>query len=493
LKPPSGLCICLAEPTLAENVSLAAKLRKHADLLELRADALLPEEAGRAGELVREVDLPVILSVRRRKDGGAFSGPERERLRLLERLVPQGFAFVDLEHDLEAHALDRRTREAGVGVIRSFHDPAGVPFDLSERMQELARSAEEIPRATVTPRGSADLLRLLEAFERLARLPKVLSAAGDYGFPARMLAPKLGSLFCAAEDPETADELYRCRQVSAATRVFGVIGNPVMHSLSPVIHNKGYAALGLDAIYLPFLVDDLEPFFRAADKLDIQGLSVTVPHKIGVMSRLARRDGSVSAIGACNTLHRRADGKWEGTNTDAAGFLSPLLAAFGGTLPQGLGATVIGAGGAARAVVHALAAEGVRVLILNRTPDRAQALAEDMSPRWGPRIQVGPLDGLALMNGFNDLIVQTTKVGMAPEAESDPLPGYSFSGRETVYDLVYVPAMTTFLKRAKAAGCPIIPGSQMLLAQAFEQFRIFTGSAYPRDAAQGIFESVLAD
>jgi len=490
LKPPAGICFCLANQTLAENVSLAAKVRKHVDLLELRVDALLPEEAGRAGELVRRVDLPVILSVRRRKEGGAFPGPEEERLRLLERLAPQGFAFVDLEHDLEAHELDRRIREAGAGVIRSLHDPAGVPSDLAERMRTLARSATEFPRATVTPRGGADLLRLLEALEALARLPKALFGAGDCGFPTRILGGKLGSRFCTVEDPETADLLYRCRKIGAATRVYGVIGNPVMHSLSPVIHNRGFAALDLDAVYLPFLVDDLEPFFRAAEKLDIRGLSVTVPHKVDVMSWLAKRNDPVSAIGACNTIHRLDAGGWAGWNTDGAGFLAPLLAAFGGKLPRGLGATVIGAGGAARAVVHALAGNGARVLVLNRTLDRAHALAEGLRAA-GVSLHVGPLDeaGVKLMDGFNDLIVQTTRVGMAPHADSDPLPGYSFSGRETAYDLV----MTQFLKRAGAAGCRTIVGSRMLLAQAFEQFRIFTGIPYPQEAAQGIFSPAAED
>ena len=495
MKLPSGICFSLASSTLAENVSAVEKLRPHVDLLELRVDAMLPEEARRADELVRRVDLPVILSVRRQKDGGAFSGSERERLRLLERLAPMGFAFIDVEHDLRAPELDRLIREAGAGVIRSFHDPAGVPSDLPERMPALARTPAELPRATVTPRGSADLLRLLDAFQRLSRLPKVLSGAGDCGFPTRMLAQKLGSLFSAVEDPGTADELYRCRAIGEATEVFGVIGNPVMHSLSPVIHNKGFAALGLDAVYLPFLVDDLDLFFRAADMLGIRGLSVTVPHKVDVMSRLAHQDGSVGAIGACNTIHRRPGGGWEGTNTDGAGFLAPLLAAFGDRLPAGLRATVIGAGGAAHAVAHSLVRTGARVLVLNRSPGRAQALAQDVRAPSGSEVLIGPLDetGVKLMGGFNDLIVQTTKVGMAPHADSDPLPGYSFSGRETVYDLVYVPEMTVFLKRAKAAGCPIILGSQMLLSQAFEQFRIFTGKQYPREAAHGIFEPLSGD
>ena len=474
------------------------------DLLELRADFLRPEEAARAGELPGKVDLPVILTVRREQEGGKFTAEERDRVQLLSRLGPSGFAFVDLEEDLEAPELDRRVREAGAGVIRSFHDLHGVPSDLARRLAALARNAREIPKAAVTPRGAADLGRLLEAFETLASIPKVLLGMGDYGFPSCVLAPKLGSLFCYSSpsqamaapghvDPQTLDGLYRYHRIRKNTTVFGVIGNPVMHSLSPLIHNAGLAALGEDAVYLPFLVDELEPFFRAADSLGVQGLSVTIPHKEGVMRMLARKDPSVAAIGACNTIRREAGGTWEGTNTDAAGFLAPLLQAFHGAFPPGLSATVIGAGGASRAVVHALLGQGARVLVLNRTVLRAQKLAEDLGAR-AASVLSAPLDesGLKLMRDFTDLIVQTTRVGMSPNENADPLTGYRFTGSETVYDLVYAPETTEFLKRALAAGCTVVRGGQMLLAQAFEQFRFFTGCDFPAHARQGLLARMSA-
>ncbi len=466
-----------------------ARYRRHVDLLELRVDFLTAEEAALAGALPGKVDLPVILTIRRKQDGGRFAGNERDRIRLLSRIAASGFAFLDLEEDLDAPALDRLISQSGAGVIRSFHDLQGVPDDLCERVGRLARSAREIPKAAVTPRCSRDLLLLLEAFEGLRHVPKVLLGMGDYGFPTRVLAPKLGSLFCYSSpprqdaapghiDPESLDELYRYHRVDNDTEVYGVIGNPVMHSLSPRIHNAGLAALGLNAVYLPFLVDELTPFFQAADRLRIRGLSVTIPHKQSVIDLLARADRSVKAIGACNTLVRGRKGAWEGTNTDWTGFLSPLREAFGGSLPSGIGATVIGAGGASRAIVDALAENGGRVLILNRTPDRARQLAREFNAA------AAALDdsGLEAMRGFNDLIVQATSVGMAPHSDEDPLPGYRFTGREVVYDLVYAPETTAFLTRALQAGCRVIRGRQMLLAQAFEQFRIFTGREYPLEA-----------
>ena len=470
-----------------------ARYRRHLDLLELRADFLVPEELARAGELPRKVDVPVILTIRRTQEGGTFRGSEQDRLHLFSRIGSSGFAFVDLEEDLEAPALDRQVREAGATIIRSFHDRSGVPHDLTKRLTGLARGPHEIPKAAVTPRGMSDLLRLLEAFEELASMPKVLVGMGDYGFPTRVLAPKLGSLFCYSSppqgpaapghvDPQVLDELFRYHSLGKGTDVFGVIGNPVMHSLSPRIHNTGFAALGRNAVYLPFLVDELQCFFSVADKLAIQGVSVTIPHKEGVIERVAHQDQSVMAIGACNTLHRRPDGAWEGTNTDAAGFLAPLLQSFGGELPAGLSATVLGAGGAARAVVHALCSKGVRVLVLNRTPLRAQILSRSF------KVQTAPLDesGFRLMTGFDDVIVQTTNVGMSPHTDADPAPGYQFTGKEVVYDLVYVPQTTAFLTRALGAGCRVVRGIEMLYAQAFEQFRVFSGTDYPEEAKQNL-------
>lgn len=489
MKTPSGICLCLTGATLEEDLAFVARYRRDIDLLELRADFLRPEEAAKAAALPGKVDLPVILTVRRQREGGRFAGDERERIALLNRLSNGGFAFVDLEEDLDAPSLDRQLAEKKVGIIRSFHDRNGVPQDLLERFGRLARGPTEIPKAAVTPRGVADLLRVLETFQGFPQPRKVLLGMGDYGFPTRVLAPKLGTLFCYSSppgdsaapgqvDPQTLDELYRYHGVGGETEVYGVMGNPVMHSLSPRIHNAGFAALKRNAVYLPFLVDDLEPFLRVADLLGIRGLSVTIPHKERVLRVLGKKDPSVAATGACNTLHRGPSGAWDGTNTDAAGFLAPLVEVFGGRIPRGLGATVIGAGGASRAIVYALVGRGARVLVLNRTAERARQLAAAFN------VQAAPLDesGLGLMSGFSDLIVQATNVGMSPRPEADPLPGYHFTGHEVAYDLVYVPETTVFLKRALSAGCRVIRGRQMLLAQAWEQFRIFTGSEYPSPA-----------
>ncbi len=486
----ASICLCLAAESLEADRKLAEAYRGKADLLELRADHLRPEELARAGEFPRQVDLPVILTIRRVRDGGLFAGAESGRIATLERLVVGGFRYIDIEEDLDAPGLEARIAAAGVRIIRSLHDHGGVPADLGSRAVRLARRPTEIPKAAVMPKSTGDLARLLAVFSGQPRGERILLGMGDYGFPTRVLATRLGSFLCYTSpagavvapgqvDPDTLESLYRFRSIGPATSVYGVIGNPVMHSRSPRIHNLGFGELGRDAVYLPFLVDDLDAFWDVADALDIRGLSVTVPHKQAVLGRLSEADSVVRATGACNTMVReRVGGPWKGSNTDVAGFLAPLRELFGGALPRGLGATVIGAGGAARAVVHALAAAGARVLVLNRGEDRGRRLAADFA------VQYASLDesGFAEARAFADLVVQTTSVGMAPESSADPAPGLVFTGREIVYELVYSPPVTPFMKRALDVGCRVVGGLRMLHAQAMEQFRLFSGAEYPARA-----------
>jgi 3-dehydroquinate dehydratase/shikimate dehydrogenase len=522
------LCLCLTAPTLDQDLELAARYRSSVDLLELRADFLQPGEWAALARFPQRAGLPAILTLRRPAEGGHWPGREGQRLRLLARALGEDgvpYAFVDLEEDLRDAELETRARERGTRVIRSVHDLSGVPRGLPARLRRLARAPGELPKAAVLVRGSGDLLRLFRAYRELEGLEKILLGMGEYGLPTRVLAGRLGSwlTYCSPAgdsgqgpqgvggppagslpsaapghlSPEAFLDLYRFRRIDRETALFGVIGNPIAHSRSPELHNRGYAALGLNAVYLPFRVDRLGPFLRAAELLGVQGLSVTVPFKREVIRRLAGAADEVRAIGACNTLLRRGSGWW-GANTDAAGFLEPLERQAPELLRPGAGATVLGAGGAARAVVYALASRGLRVLVLNRTAARARALARRFGCAWGG------LDarGVERMRRFGELIVQSTTVGMAGspdrvpgargssaaprarlEGAADPLPEYDFKGTELVYDLVYSPPLTPLLARAQAAGCRTIGGMSMLEAQARAQFRLFTGQDYPQGAA----------
>ena len=274
-------------------------------------------------------------------------------------------------------------------------------------------------------------------------------------------------------------ERYRFDAIGAQTPVYGIIGNPVAHSRSPEIHNGGLAVAGLPGVYVPFLVDDVERFLDLAASLGVRGLSVTIPHKEAVIALLSRADRSVAGAGACNTLVREG-GCWTGYNTDAAGFMEPLAEVLAAGRVRR--ATVIGAGGAARAIVWALREAHVEVLIANRTLPRAAALAAEMSAQ---AVALTAPDLAQRVAACSDLIVQSTSVGMvrhgtdAPAVVNDPIAHLPLTGREIVYDIVYAPPETALLKRARAAGCEIVFGHEMLLGQAYEQFRLFTGVPYP--------------
>jgi len=509
MRATTRICLALTEGSLADDLALLEANRRHIDLVELRADFLEPAEMARMASFPRLAGLPAILAIRRRSDGGRFAGSESERLGLLEQAISGGWAFVDLEEDLAAPSLDAAAARAAVRVIRSFHDFTGVPADLVARMRRLARNPSELPKAAAMPRSTRELLALLDAFTELSGLEKILLGMGDWGFPTRILAGRLGSYLTYSTagreqaapghvDPRALDELYRVRFITDRTHLFCVIGNPVMHTRSPLIHNSGYRAAALDACYLPIQVDDPALFFAVADRLGIEGASVTIPHKESVIPLLAERDRFVERIGSCNTLIRLAapgagnaagaPGRWRGANTDAPGFVAPLVRASGRPL-SGMRALVVGAGGAARAVVAALLDAGCSVAIVNRTLERARRLArefgcraDELSSEGIARLTTADGTSVATAPAPFELIIQTTSAGMHPNEGEDPLPFYEFRGSEIVYDLVYAPRETRLLARATKAGCPTIGGFEMLLEQAYLQFRLFTGIEFPLQA-----------
>lgn len=507
------ICLSLTRSTISEDLD---DLRAHLDridLVELRADRLAEPDPDRIARLPAEIAAAsgaggarggagappggagrarpaAILTVRRPPDGGSWGRSEADRLALLEAGIDAGFDYVDLELDLEEQAagqeLRDRAQEQGVEIIRSLHDIGGVPADLADTYARLAARDGEIPKLAVTPAGSADLDRLLELILETAPRRRIILGMGPAGFATRVAAPRLGTwLSYASAAPEVAaapghvtpqvlEETYRYREQTARTRVFGIVGNPVLHSASPAYHNRQFAEKNLDAVYLPFQVDDLGAFFRTARRLNVLGLSVTVPHKEAVIEYLDETDDSVAAVGACNTV-LYTPGGLRGLNTDVPGFMLPLERAIGASGPEafdGMRATVIGAGGAARAVVFALLRVGVKLCVVNRTVERAERMGAAIADALGVDHPVAaPLDAASapLITEHGTLIVQTTSVGMEPEVSADPLPFYEFRGHEIAYDLIYAPEQTRFLTRAAAAGCVTVPGSAMFEEQALAQ------------------------
>ncbi|MBN2051348.1 MAG: shikimate dehydrogenase [Spirochaetales bacterium] len=477
------LCLSLQGKTLGENIALLKELKGHFDLAEIRADYLQEDQREELASFPARLDVPAILSCRRAREGGGCTSDEPTRLSLLEEGLKGSYAYLDLESDCLDTGLEEQGRAKGTRIIRSFYCRGKIPPELPALMKDRADRGE-IPRVVMGLETSREQEELLTLSRRLEGIDEyLLLGEGAFGSPARILAGKLGAAFtyCTAavtadrEDEfpvEVMDELYRVREIDRETAVFGIIGNPVMHSKSPAIHNPGFSVIGMKAVYLPFPTDDPEAFFRLSRELDIRGFSVTMPFKNAVLPFLHEMTEGVAAVKSCNTVVRRGD-RWWGCNTDVEGFLFSLDSWF----PRGLSSVktaVLGAGGAAGAIVYGLVSRGADVTVYNRTTEKALQCAEKYGCSWGSLRDFH-------REGDYPLIIQATGVGMHPHEESDPAPDYRFSGREAVVDIIYYPEETRFLRRAREAGCRTMNGLAMLKAQGVLQFRLFTGREYPPD------------
>ncbi len=476
------LCLTLTKKRLAEN--LQDLQTNKPDLAELRLDLLSPDEQKKAAAFPVQSPVPIILTCRLSRDGGAWKGCRTEREALLLEALEGNFAYVDLEKDEDSALLAAKAARQGTKIIRSLHNFNAVPANLEARLEEMALAGNMVKGAFMC-RGCSDLLKI---FEQAASWKKkhplgpelILLGMGPFGLPSRILAGKMGLYltFCSCEGEEAAPghislgtlrNLYRAGELGKNSQVFGIIGNPVLHSRSPEIHNPAFRSLQMDAVYLPFPVDDVKAFFKVAEFLKIRGFSVTVPFKEKVRSFLVKESPEVQSTGACNTVLGKAGASWQGFNTDIQGFLEPLtrILKAGETLKD-MKTAVIGAGGASRAVTGALVQSGCSVTVFNRSPQRAQALAEHFSCSWAPLETLGTSGKKSF-----DLVVQTTSCGM--KGKEDPVPAYQFSGREILYDIIYSPPETPLMHRAFAAGCRVLGGLPMLKAQGQAQFQLFAG------------------
>lgn len=473
------ICLVLTGRTIEENISQCERNRMYIDLAELRVDLLGEEQRGRVPLFPSLVDMPVILTCRRPNDGGAYEGTEKNRLALMESCLEGAFAYIDIEEDVKRSAAETKARERGVRIIRSLHDFSGIPADIFHKISRIAAKGD-IPKMAVTPNSVLDLITLFKVRDELASVgEKIVLGMGDFGFPSRILYKRLGSMltYCADKpvapgqiSPKNMKELYRADKVDDRTHIYGVIGNPVLHSFSPQIQNPGFLGINFNAIYLPFPVDSVRSFFILAEMIRISGFSVTVPHKQNVLPYLGKITREVKQIGSCNTVVR-AKNLWMGTNTDYYGFVEPLVHDIDSKRIQS--ALVVGAGGAARSVVWALRNHGCKVIVVNRNIERAKQLAQETMASFDSLERAGAYSQV-------DLIVQTTSVGMVPDDEGDPIPDFPFRKEQVVYELVYRPKYTKMLQRARKAGCKLLFGIDMLVRQGKLQFESFTGYHYPK-------------
>lgn len=463
------LCVTVTAPTMAELRRKRDEAAADADIVELRLDSVGDPDvagalAGRRG--------PVIVTCRPTWEGGRFRGSEEERRRILADAIACGADYVDIEW--RAGFDDLLSQTGGRRIVLSSHDFLGVPTDLVERVRTMRATGAEVVKIAVKTDRLADCVPLIELGARAGQGGGYVAIGmGDCGLATRVLPGRFGSMWTYAGSEHHVGQLttttllkdYRFRGLTGATDVYGLVGRPVSHSVSPAMHNAAFAAAHLDAVYLPFPAVSAEDFVSFGRALHIKGASVTTPHKVSLSERVDEVDAVARRVGAINTI-RAVDGRWLGSNTDVGGFLEPLK---GRVSLHGLRAAVLGAGGAARAVAIALGSSGSHVRLHARHRKQAEAVAAAVSAESG---------SFPPEPGSWDLLVNCTPVGMYPRVDDTPVDARHLTGR-LVYDLVYNPTQTRLLREATRAGCETIGGLEMLVGQAQEQSEWWTGVRPP--------------
>lgn len=483
---------CPDVASMREAMAAAASLG--ADAVELRLDYLdTPPSQEELASLLARPRPETIVTCRPVRQGGHFDGDEADRLAVLRGAAELGADWLDVERDVPPAG-----RPAG-NVLLSHHDFAGCPANLDEIAAAIDAADAAANKVVFMAGGPEDALRAFDVLRACDR-PTIALAMGEAGVMSRLLAGKFGAFgtFAAlspaaasAPGQPTARELldgFRWRALTPRTTVFGVIGCPVAHSMSPAVHNAAFAAAGLDAVYVPLLIQPGEDNFRrfmdallARPWMDWRGLSVTIPHKEsalayvgeGACDELARR------IGAVNTVTIAPGGKLRGDNTDYAAAIDALCGAMG-IDRAGLGGrrvAVLGAGGAARAIVAALAHYHADVTIYNRTVSRGEKLADEFACATAGRDALDRLDA--------EIVINCTPIGMHPHVDRCPLDDLPPAVR-VVFDTIYNPVETLLLRRAREAGCTCVTGLDMFVNQAVAQFEIWTGQDAPRDVMRPV-------
>ena len=449
-----------------------------AQMVELRLDYISSRMDLR--RLLNDRPCPVVVTCRREEDGGKWTGTEEQRVMILREAIALGADYVDLEEDVAANI----PRFGPTKRIISHHNFRNTPSDLTELHGRLAALDADIVKIATMAQNPRDNLRALDLIQS-SDVPTVAMCMGDIGTPSRILGARYGAPFtystfhherALAPGQLSFDQMqaiYHYDELNAESDVYGVIADPVGHSLGPQIHNAALRADGINAVYVPFRVpsDDLKPFIEDAERWGIKGLSVTIPHKEAVAKCLTKASKAALGIKAVNTVLFR-EGEVYGHNTDCQAAMEALESALGGVPgpdePSPLKDKVVlmlGAGGVARAILYGLQVRGARAVVASRSRARAQALAEEFDTRsveWNAR-----------HNGSPDIIVNGTPIGMHPNVDESPFNQSYLKPKMTVFDTVYNPESTLLIKEARDKGCQVVTGVEMFVRQAELQYAPF--------------------
>ena len=482
------VCWTLAAATAEGVLAHSRQIRPpSARFVEVRLDYLeSPEQGPKVMQALRRRRIPAIATLRTTVAGGKYSGSLEEQLRILQACGKAGADIVDLEIESAERAgrgaVAQLRRDAR--LLLSFHDYRQTPEPAEAALRRLRAFPADLYKVVGRSWQHSENVALLRLNAGGRGKGKVLAfALGEVGVPTRVLSVAWGAPFTygalSSEEAVAAGQLtgqellerYRLGRLSSRTAVYGLIGNPVAHSLSPAVHNAAFAARRRDAIYLPFRVESLGDFLEAVESYRLSGLSITLPHKEAMASAATRVDSEAREVGAINTIVRRG-GKLLGFNTDLAGITVPLEKRL---RLAGARVLVAGAGGAARAAAFALARRQARVLVVARRPEQAAELAQ--------QVDAEVVERNALSTERFDAIIHATPLGMHPDTEACFFSPGELNAR-VVFDTVYNPLETKLVRMARKRLIQIITGLEMFLEQAARQFELWRGEKAPRSVMQ---------
>ncbi len=477
------VCLALSGETAEDMVATAESMARDNPFLEFRLD-YLKQPLAALPKIHRFLEthqyVTAIGTCRRADNGGKFKGSLAAQLEVLTRAHAAGCQMVDLElqsaSKAKPEAIARlRSRAA---LILSFHDFRATR-NLDETLGKMLKIPADFYKVVTTATTLSDNVAMMKFLQAQSGKHALIGLCmGEQGIISRVLSVRAGSAFTFAAvsaDLKTAPgqvsardlrSIYRIDQVDAATRIYGVAGDPIEHSLSPVIMNAALRRENVNGVYLPLHAKTLKELIHCVREIPLHGLSITMPYKQAMLPYLDNTDAHTAKIGACNTVVRGQDGKFYGFNTDVAGVVRPLEQRLAIANAKVL---VLGAGGAARAAVFGLKERGAEVWILNRTSAKAQKLARQAKAR---SIKRADLRKIAF-----DVIINATPVGMGNTRDC-PLKDDEIQAN-VVFDMVYDPVETHLLQVARAKGIAVIPGVEMFVQQAARQFEIWTGKPAP--------------
>ena len=479
------ICVAITGDSIGEMLATAELQVKENPFMEFRLDYLDSPLAAlpRLKKFLSENSVvTAVATCRRVQNGGRFKGTAQAQIEVLHKAIEAGCQLVDVELEtavsLKKPEIDAVRSMAA--VILSFHDYEATE-GLEAVYERMRKFTPDYYKIVTTARSLQDNVVMIRFLEKVREEANVIGICmGDAGIISRVLGVRAGSEFTfasASVGEETAPgqiaartlrETYRIDHVEQGTKVYGVAGNPVKHSLSPLMMNVAFRRETYPGVYLQLQTSKVKDLISLAQEIPLQGFSVTMPLKQDIL-KYVRTNALTAKVGACNMVVRAQDGKLIGYNTDVIGIIEPLISRL--TL-KGAKVLVLGAGGAARAAVFALKERDADVYVLNRTGENGQRLAREAKAKTFRK------DHLAKAQW--DLIINATPVGMVGNKQQSWLEPDEVNAR-FVFDMVYDPLETPLLRTARQRGAQVITGAEMFVYQGAEQFQIWTGKPAPRD------------